>query len=309
MLNYILNYPNSQETIAKLEQIKRTFILSLLSPIQQENWKKIASILKDYRYKTVITASKFIGYPTGLDCSTLLKVIRASIVQFPLNIYTNKTVNDDRLIQIEKNVIEFFAERHGLSSKHAWGYVNSGGTESNNWAILQARHKFSNSTVYFTNDTHYSVSKITSHYKIPFEIVKSCSDGSMDFNDLIHKIKNHTCDSPPIIISTLGTTMLGGIDDINKLNIILEENDINEYYIHCDGAIMAEMLPEFSKFNRSKFDSLSSSTHKWLGSSRIGSILICNTSRNPERIPPITLRRDGKLILELALKLTAGGET
>jgi hypothetical protein len=120
--------------------------------------------------------------------------------------------------------------------------------------------------------------------------------------DLKLKLKeNLSC--PPIIILTIGTTQKGTSDDLKGVHQILTELNINEYYIHLDGALLAVALPEKANYNESPFDSICFSTHKLLGCQKVGSIVICDNVRNPTKINPLSSIMDGKTMLEIYLSV------
>ncbi len=60
--------------------------------------------------------------------------------------------------EFEREVLEWFAQLTHASLKDWWGYVTNGGTEGNLYGLYLARELYPNAMVYFSQDTHYSVS-------------------------------------------------------------------------------------------------------------------------------------------------------
>ena len=59
----------------------------------------------------------------------------------------------------EKKIIALVAENFGVADGEYWGYITSGGTESNFWGIREGYNRFPKGKLYFSKDTHYSVEK------------------------------------------------------------------------------------------------------------------------------------------------------
>ena len=197
-------------------------------------------------------------------------------------------------------MINFFGSRHKILEP--WGYLSSGGTESNEWAILQAHSKYPTSKLFFSDCSHYCFEKAAKNHKIPYEKIASNEDDTIDLNNLKQKlIENSSEKVPPIILLNIGTTHKGTMDDLTSVHEILKELTIKEYFIHLDGALLAEVFPEKSNYSTTPFDTISFSLHKWLGLHRIGSVLICDSKRNPLKIKPLNEIIDGKLLLEINL--------
>lgn len=168
----------------------------------------------------------------------------------------------------EREVLSFFAELYHAPKDAWWGYVTNGGTEGNMYGIYIARESLPNGMVYFSEDAHYSIWKITRALNIPAMKVKSQENGEMDYKDLEEKIKENI-DMPPIIVATVGTTIKGAIDRVEKIVDILHANAIEKFYIHCDAALGGMILPFAPEAPISDFQlpigSISVSGHKMIG--------------------------------------------
>ncbi|XP_056691594.1 serine decarboxylase isoform X2 [Spinacia oleracea] len=78
-------------------------------------------------------------------------------------------------------------------------------------------------------------------------------------------------DKPAIMNITIGTTVKGGVDDLDLVIQTLEECGFprNRFYIHCDGALFGGMLPFLHQASQVTFkkpiDSVTISGHKFVG--------------------------------------------
>ena len=80
-------------------------------------------------------------------------------------------------------------------------------------------------------------------------------------------------DKPVILNVNIGTTVKGATDDLDRIVKILQRLEIprERFYIHCDGALFALMMPFIQNapeisFKTQPIDSLAVSGHKMLGS-------------------------------------------
>lgn len=74
--------------------------------------------------------------------------------------------------------------------------------------------------------------------------IETVHTGEIDYDDLEkHLLENR--DRPVIINANIGTTVKGAVDDVHRILKILKSLKIpsNEFYVHCDGALFALMLP------------------------------------------------------------------
>lgn len=214
-------------------------------------------------------SKSFLGYPANnrFDYSPLFKFLNFHInnVGDPfseLNFQTNTK-------EIEIEVLNFFARLFHIKKKDFWGYVTSGGTEGNMYGLYLARENFPKGIVYFSKDSHYSISKIVRVLNMRTVAVPSLSNGEIDYDKLAETLKKNR-KYPAIISVNIGTTMKGAVDDVKKIVKILNKNHVKDYYIHCDAAFFGMILP-FVR-NSPLFDfnlpvsSIAVSGHKMLGS-------------------------------------------
>lgn len=183
-----------------------------------------------------------IGYPSTkiIDFSALYPFMEL----FINNIGDPYIANTFRINthEVERDVIAWFRKILRAQLQDIWGYVTNGGTEGNMYGVYLAREMLPNGIVYYSEDTHYSVSKILRMVNARSIMIRSQPDGEIDYDDLDATIAIHR-DIPPIIFANIGTTMRGAIDDLNKIKAILNKRAIRRYYIHADAALSGMVLP------------------------------------------------------------------
>lgn len=168
----------------------------------------------------------------------------------------------------EREVMEWFSGVLRADDKKVRGYVTSGGTEGNMYGIYLARELYPDGIVYYSEDTHYSVTKILRMVNARSIMIKSRPDGEMDYEDLAATISIHR-DVPPIIFANIGTTMRGAIDNLDTIKGILKNRAVKRHYIHADAALSGMILPFTDDPQPFGFDvgidSISVSGHKMPG--------------------------------------------
>ena len=209
------------------------------------------------------------GYPVNLDFdySELLPFLQYSANNVGDPFHDSNFASNTH--EIEREVIGTFADMMRLPRNDAWGYVTSGGTEGNMYGLYMGRETYPDGVVYFSQDTHYSVVKISRLLKARNIMIKSQPNGEIDYDDLYETIRINR-DVPVIFMANIGTTMKGAIDDVNRVRDILDDLAVSNFYIHADAALSGMILPFVDDpqpygFD-SGFDSVAVSGHKMIGS-------------------------------------------
>ncbi|MDZ4198493.1 MAG: histidine decarboxylase, partial [Kiritimatiellia bacterium] len=170
---------------------------------------------------------------------------------------------------VEIRVVRWFAELVHAEPESTWGYVTNGGSEGNLYALFLARELMPEGMVYYSEDTHYSISKNLRMLQIPSIMIRSRPDGAMDLDDLRETLRIHR-EIPPILIANIGTTMKEAVDDVAGMRRILRDLAITRAYLHCDAALSGMILPFVKQAPAWDFsagvDSVSISGHKFIGS-------------------------------------------
>jgi histidine decarboxylase len=173
--------------------------------------------------------------------------------------------------EFEREVMHFFAELFSIPAPHSWGYVTNGGTEGNMFGCYLARELFPEGTLYYSQETHYSVMKIIKLLRIKAKKIATQPNGELDYDQLATQI---LCDGErhPIIFANIGTTLKGAIDNIALIKQRLSAIGIarQDYYLHADAALSGMILPFVDNAPAFSFaddiDSISVSGHKMIGS-------------------------------------------
>lgn len=168
----------------------------------------------------------------------------------------------------EQKVISFFADILSSNINDVWGYVTNGGTEGNLYGLYLARESFDNPIVYYSESTHYSVKKNLHLLNLNSIVVRSQTNGELDYDDLESLIQLHR-HRPAIFFLNIGTTMTEAVDNIDNVKDIIKKYAIKDYYIHCDAAFLGCIAPFVDpkpKFDFAEgIDSISISGHKFIG--------------------------------------------
>jgi histidine decarboxylase len=169
----------------------------------------------------------------------------------------------------EREVVSFYAEMARAPDGHWWGYVTNGSTEGNLYGLYLARELLPDGIVYFSQDSHYSVSKNLHFLNMRHIMIRSQANGEIDYEDLRETLKIRR-DAPPIVFANVGTTMKEARDDIGRIRAILDDLAIENRYIHCDAALCggyaAFLDPRPAWDFEDGADSIAISGHKFLGS-------------------------------------------
>ena len=210
-----------------------------------------------------------LGYPVqgSLDYQSL-----HHFLQFPINNVGDPFVPSSfqaNTKELEREVLAWFAELTHAEPDSVWGYVTNGGTEGNLYGLYLARELLPNGMVYYSEATHYSVSKNLRLLRMPNIMLRTQDTGELDYDDLRETVRINR-DAPPIIFANIGDTMREGVDDVGRIRQILEEFAIPRFYLHSDAALSGMTLPFIEDAPQWDFavgiDSLSISGHKFIGS-------------------------------------------
>jgi histidine decarboxylase len=209
-----------------------------------------------------------LGYPSAkdLDVGELVRFL-----SFPLNNIGDPFAEGTYQVQtreFEREVLAFFAQLLRAPQDDWWGYVTGGGTEGNLYGLYLARELLPTGIVYFSEHTHYSVSKSLHFLGMRHIMIRAQSNGEFDYDDLRETLRIRR-DVPPIVFANIGTTMTEARDDIHKIREIMDSMAIHDRYIHSDAALdgayapFVEPRPAFDFADGA--DSVSISGHKFLG--------------------------------------------
>ena len=214
-------------------------------------------------------AGQELGYPVAfdLDFSALMPFLTVSLNNagdpfMPMTYQLNSH-------EFEREVVSFFAELTRAPEDQWWGYVTNGSTEGNLYGLYLARELYPDGIVYFSQDSHYSVSKNLHFLNMRHIMIRSQDNGEIDYDDLRETLRIRR-DVPPIIFANVGTTMKEACDDVGQIQSILDDMAIEKRYIHSDAALCggyaAYLEPRPSWDFEDGSDSIAISGHKFYAS-------------------------------------------
>ncbi len=185
----------------------------------------------------------------------------------------------------EQELLQLFFERYHMDPQTSWGYISSGGSESNWWAIKQGFTKYQNGHLLFSKAAHYSVLKAISlgeRALVEYSVIDTV-DGpseSISIDNLMSKIDELVGrNQVPILLLTWGTTRLGSLDNIQEITRRLKLRQI-DYYCHVDAAFYGGLAlnqkdaPVIKSLDELGADSISISFHKLFGIADINSVVL-----------------------------------
>ena len=235
--------------------------------ISSSNKNKILDEFEEY----IKDRTKYhLGYPYNLDFEykDLSRFFKYSINNLgdPFNA-SNYGVHSRKF---ELEILEFFSQLWKIDDY--WGYVTNSGTEGNLQAMLVARENFPDGIIYSSEESHYSIFKAAHFYRMKAISIPTSWDGCIRLDCLRNEISKNK-DKPVIINVNIGTTVKGAVDNIDGIFGVLKQLDVprDKFFIHCDGALFAMMLPFLDRKNslsidfNMDIDSIAISGHKFLG--------------------------------------------
>ena len=174
--------------------------------------------------------------------------------------------------EIENKVIEKVAPLYDIPTDKVFGFVTNSGTDGNMHGIYFGAKKLQHETgmlpiVYVSKEAHYSSFRICDVQNLEVKLIDFDKYGSMDVEDLKRKLDPT---KPALIIIAIGTTFMGGVDNQEKINKVLEEVKPIAVYKHVDAALFGGYLP-FTKYkdivsmSKMGYDSIAISGHKFFG--------------------------------------------
>jgi histidine decarboxylase len=230
--------------------------------------KRTEQLLDEFEENMKGQTASMLGYPinTKDDFKNLYRFFDFSLINLgdPF-VPSSWRINSENF---EVEALRFFASLYKMPKDDFWGYLSSGGTESNMYGIFLGRQLYPDGILYFSKDTHYSIAKIARLLNIKPVLINSQDNGEIDYQDLEKQLMSNKT-KPPILNLNIGTTMKGAIDNVEKVINILQKNSISRYHIHCDAALFGMFIPFLKNAPKVDFTlpigSLAISGHKFIG--------------------------------------------
>lgn len=172
---------------------------------------------------------------------------------------------------MEREVVGIVADLLRAPADDRWGYVTSGGSEGNLYALHLARSLYPDAIAYVSDAAHYSVAKALDLLAIPSVVVRAGDLGEMDYDDLADQVDRHR-HRPAVVVATIGTTMTEAVDDVRRIVEVLDVLAVRRRFVHADAALAGIPLALLDPGDRPGLDfvdgadSVTVSGHKFLGS-------------------------------------------
>lgn len=224
-------------------------------------------------------ATTYFGYPEIPENNDLSALGVSGLAKLHLNNAGDPWIQGSAKMhtkEFEREALAFTADLYGIGDDH-WGYITSGGTEGNLYGMYMGREYFTArdkpSMFVHSSSSHYSIPKNARLLQLDTRCVASDDYGEMQYANLKEILQNvrGLPEAPGVIIAmNIGTTMTGAIDQIKKINQVLDELrwPRDDIFIHADAALLGFIYP-FVEGNSNLFacgvNSIAVSGHKFAG--------------------------------------------
>jgi histidine decarboxylase len=234
-----------------------------------------------------------VGYPAALDFD--YTPLAPLLCRQPLNNVGDPYhdgAGPDHTRAFERQVVAMVADLMRAPHRRRWGYVTTGGSESNLYALHHARARLRNAVLYHSEAAHYSVAKAADLLALPTEVIRADGSGEIDYHDLAEHLAPHR-HRPAIVVANIGTTMTEAIDDVRRIHQVLDGLAIRRRYVHADAALAGIPLALLEPAQRPGFDladgatSVAISGHKFLGTPFPCGVVVVKTARRRVRVDDV----------------------
>jgi histidine decarboxylase len=225
-----------------------------------------------------------IGFPgaTDFDYSPLAPLLCTQLINNVGDPYVDG-VAANHTKDLEREVVGFCADLLRAPDDDRWGYVTSGGTEGNLYALYLARTLHPTGIVYHSDAAHDSIGKALRLLGMDSVRIRTDEWDSLDYLDLAGQIalRRH---QPAIVVATAGTTMHEAVDDVRRTTHILDKLAVRDRFVHVDAALSGIPLALLDPDVRPGLDfadgadSVTVSAHKYFGSPAPAGIVVTRAS-------------------------------
>ena len=236
------------------EELKKIIHQDSILPEKGLGWEKVFELTKKKILPNLLRTPST-NYMAHLHGPSLVETLAAEQIISAYNQSMDSWDQSPAATEIEVEVINHLCKLYGYSSK-ADGVFTSGGSQSNQTAIILARDWFCNEILkydikkygvnekclklrmYTSEISHFSMEKSAhilglgyqSVVKVPVDSRKKMDVQAL--KKLIEEDKN-AGNIPFLIVGTVGTTDFGSIDPLEELSQIAKDNNM---WLHADGA-------------------------------------------------------------------------
>ncbi|MFF5228931.1 histidine decarboxylase [Dactylosporangium sp. NPDC000521] len=193
---------------------------------------------------------------------------------------------------VEREVVQFVADLVDAPPDNRHGYVTTGSTESNLWALWQARRHLPGAAVFASTAAHYSIAKNAELLGMRLHLVPADDRGEIRYDDLRAAVTEHRGrGTGVIVVATVGTTMTEAVDDAALIDkaLALADVDPERRWIHADAALAGIPLALCDPLTRPGFTfadgvhSFAVSGHKFLATPFPCGIVVALADRHTDR--------------------------
>ncbi|GAA1499992.1 histidine decarboxylase [Dactylosporangium maewongense] len=193
---------------------------------------------------------------------------------------------------VEHEVVQFVADLVDAPLDNRHGYVTTGSTESNLWALWQARQHLPGAAVFASTAAHYSIAKNAELLGMRLHLVPADDRGEMRYDDLRAAVaRRRRPGAGAIVVATVGTTMTEAVDDAALIDktLALAGIDPAQRWIHADAALAGIPLALCDPLTRPGFTfadgvhSFAVSGHKFLATPFPCGIVVALADRHTGR--------------------------
>lgn len=217
-----------------------------LYPIPDDILNNLRTTLQSWQVRTRSTA----GYPLHMGSYSAQGPI--------IGLFWNLDIPRDWVESKSREILESRMKSFGLvspeSRKHFRGAFTNGSTMGNRYSIMTAVRHFPDAFIYFSAETHYSVTKtlqdcdtLTNRWGKGgprYSKIRCDSNGSILVKALLEqaiadkkRCNDDGLEYNMILLLNMGTTFVGATDDLVGIYRTLANAGIQISYIHIDGAL------------------------------------------------------------------------
>ncbi|WP_431981725.1 histidine decarboxylase [Streptomyces qinglanensis] len=234
----------------------------------EEGAREDAELLHRFAEEGARFREWMLGFPVNLafDHSDM-----AALMSFHANNVGSSQDESQYLLNtkaLERAVVSFFADLAGAASGDFFGYLSSGGTESNIFGAYLGRERHPDAVLYASAEAHYSIRKIARVLRMDYAEVDVLPDAAMDLEHLGARCREHA-GRAAVVVATIGTTGQGAVDDLVGVQEVLRRVGVERWHLHADAAFGGPLAALGSPRRPWGFadgaDSIAVSGHKMVG--------------------------------------------
>jgi histidine decarboxylase len=222
----------------------------------------------------VAARARNIGFPAAadIDAQTL-----APFLDFMLNNLGDPNVDGTyphHAKTQEREAVQTVADLLRAPADDRWGYVASGASEGTEHALWLARHRFPGGVVYRSQAAHHCVPAAIDRLAMTAVVIRATEHGEIDYQDLAGQVDQRR-DRPVIVVANIGTAMSEAVDDVRRINQVLDERTAIHRWVHADAALSGIPLALLDPAARPGFDFADGATSMVVSGHKLGTPMPC----------------------------------